>query len=76
MLQKLTQDHLVRFHNACRVVLRMCPDQYAKAYAAKGLYLQTMEEAKAQALYILSNTQQWRGLEARLTKAALKDLSR
>lgn len=76
MLQKLAQDSMVRFHNACRIVLRMCPDQYAKAYAARGLYMQTMEEAKAQCLYILYNTQHWRGLEARLTKAALKELSR
>lgn len=73
MLQ-LRNERLDRFHTACRVVLRHCPDEYAKAYADLGLISQTTEDISAYCLCILRNSKCWYGLEARLTKQALKEI--
>ena len=62
----------MNFHEACRQVLLHCPNEYAKAYANAGLDLNETREIQTQALYILCNTQHWRGTLARDVKAALR----
>ena len=54
-----------------RIVLRECRDEYAKAYA-KLIPSMTGEALRVQWLYVLSNTQTWRGPVARSVKAAVK----
>lgn len=65
------------FQECCRRVLTSCKDAYARSYAAAALdYGLTGEEARLQALYILTNAGGWRGDEARETKAFLKEFSK
>lgn len=61
-----------QFHNVCWEVINFCPNEYAKAYAKAGL-LMNGSEIPNQALYILSNTSNWRGEVARKTKAKLRE---
>lgn len=56
-------------------VLANAKDPYAKAYAKAGLGM-TGEEARVQALYVMSNLHSWRGDVARETKAFLKEFSK
>lgn len=64
------------FHDACRTVLRSASDGYAKAYANAGLNMYDREAIRVQCLYILGNLGQWRGDEARATKAIFKKFSK
>lgn len=61
--------------DALRMVVIKCPDQYAKAYALRGLPM-VGEDLKTQILYVLSNTGGWRGPEAKEVKAVLKEASK
>lgn len=65
------------FEQCCQFVLDECPDPYAKSYAAAGLgpEIQNEDYKRVQCLYILNNTNQWRGETARHVKANLKRLS-
>lgn len=66
-----------RFIAACRTVLTdPRTNAFAKAYAASGITCCRSEaEMRAQALYMLSNLQHWRGETARETKAVLKEFA-
>lgn len=61
-----------QFREACRMVLRKCPDEYAKSYASAGLTLVSLTEVKAQSLYILSNMTKWRGEDAAVCRQVFK----
>lgn len=63
------------YDEALRRVLTDAKDGYAKAYARAGLGM-TGEEARVQALYVMSNLSTWRGDVARETKAFLKEFSK
>lgn len=60
---------------AIQAVIDQAPDSYAKAYARAGLGM-TGEALRTQCLYILSNTQSWRGPLAREAKAILREASK
>lgn len=59
---------------AIEAVIKECPDEYAKAYAeaSRGMI---GHELNVQILYILSNTQYWRGERARSVKNVLKEFN-
>lgn len=70
---------LKRFHEACQKVLDAARlgqggrnMAYAASYAAHGLSVGDLKEARAQALYVLTNLGQWRGEEAAFVKGWLK----
>ncbi len=63
------------FNEACQRVIRSCPNRYAVAYAQAGKGMTDRHEIKTQALYILSNTSGWRGEEAKMVKATLKQFT-
>jgi hypothetical protein len=53
-----------------------CKNPYARSYAETGIALcVTREEIEVQCLYILNNISGWRGEEAKLVRAGLKDLT-
>ena len=53
-----------------------CKNQYARAYAEAGIaQCMTRDAIEVQALYILNNLSGWRGEEAKLVRAGLKDLT-
>jgi hypothetical protein len=61
---------------ALQWTVRLCPDGWAKAYAAKALeFLDTPDEChiKDQIPYILSNTTHWRGDFAKKVKIRLRE---
>lgn len=63
------------FQVACGAVLTECNDPYAKSYAAAGLTLVTCgrdDALPAQAMYILSNAQYWKGANAARIKSVLR----
>jgi len=49
--------------------------QYAKSYAHAGISMTDRKMIAVQALYILSNLAGWRGDEARMVKATLKQFA-
>lgn len=59
------------FHQACKIIYMTCPNLIAKSYARAGLSLTTCEAQEAQALYILSNLNFWRGEEAKAIRSFL-----
>ena len=63
---------VTRFRAACRLIKNDCPDTYAKAYATRGMDMQTEGEISSQIDYLLSNIRYWRGLEAKHVKSELK----
>jgi len=60
------------FHDCCSLILRHCPNQYAKGYARAGLTLHGSEAQRVQCLYLLNNIKNWRGDVAKAVRAALK----
>jgi hypothetical protein len=64
------------FTEACQRVIAHCPNEYAKRYAREGLKMTDRGEIAYQALYILSNTVTWRGDEAKMVKAALREFGK
>lgn len=57
---------------AFQEVLDDCPNGFAKAYAKAGLGLTEREDVRVQILYVLNNTQQWRGDQAKRVKNTLR----
>lgn len=67
---------ITNFHDACKVVFMGCPNLIAKSYARTGLSLTTSDAQEAQALYILSNINFWRGEDAKLVRAWLRKFAK
>ena len=63
------------FYDACRLVLKHCKDTYAKSYAKAGLQMADEDMIRCQCLYILSNTNHWRGDLARAAKDVFREAS-
>ena len=70
----------MNFIEACKIVVRECPDGYAKTYAKAGLNLdreygqdQLEQAQRVQALYILTNMTKWRSPNATRVRVFLKD---
>ncbi len=64
---------------AGRLVIKECPNEYAKEYARNINIAEAMygdPGVKTQALYILSNITHWRGDTAKAVRAFLKDYTR
>ena len=62
---------------ALRDAVEYCKDQYAVAYARRALDNGMRgEELRGQVLYVLSNTNHWRGELARNAKIVLREFSR
>ena len=62
-------------NEAVKAVKDHCPDQYARVYAeamGQAIEMGGTEGMKVQLVYILSNTQQWRGEMARRAKTAIR----
>ena len=66
--------NVATFHKLCKTVIQSAnADDYAKSYAMRGLHICEDQHAiRSQILYILSNLDYWRGVEARETKLAFK----
>lgn len=71
------------FTECCQRVIRAAAKrpqaaglQFAASYAQSGLRLYEREAIRAQALYILDNLSGWRGDEARMVKAQLKEFGK
>jgi hypothetical protein len=61
--------------DAMQAVVEHCPDPYAQSYARAAhatWMLHGLDSMRDQAMYVLSNAQQWRGSLARATKEVLK----
>jgi hypothetical protein len=72
----------VAFQECCQRVIRAAKEakphnmiQYARTYAEAGLGMHDRHSIKSQALYILSNLGTWRGEEAKMVKAQLKEFA-
>ena len=64
-----------KFYRACQLIVDNSDKKavnWAVNYAKYGLTVTNEEEAKVQALYILSNIQHWRGEVAKDARALLK----
>ena len=66
------------FHKACQLIVDNSDEKavnWAVNYAKYGLTVTNEQEAKVQALYILSNIQYWRGEVAKDARALLKSFT-
>lgn len=68
----MTPTPITDIQDAINLVLTLCKDEYAKAYAAASRGM-TGKELYVQVLYITGNLATWRGDEARATKAYFKE---
>lgn len=64
------------FADACKIVVRECPNAEAKSYARAGQSMTSDEEIRTQGLYILSNMQQWHSPNAQRVRIYLKELTK
>jgi len=62
-----------KFYRACNLIIKYCPNEYAKAYARAGLTI-GIDDIETQKLYILSNLSHWRGETATEVKSLLKEV--
>ena len=74
-LEITTLQYNMAFRAACAVVMRKCPNEYAKSYARAGLSLDSIGARQTQCLCILNNIQYWRGEDAKTVRGILKALS-
>jgi len=63
------------FNEACQIILKTCPNNYAKAYARAGLSMTDRNDIAVQAIYILSNTSHWHGDMSRVVKNTLREFA-
>lgn len=71
----------MNFLEACKIVVRECPDGYAKGYAREGQNLpypsSELEHAQqVQAIYILTNMTKWRSPNATRVRMFLKEFTK
>lgn len=67
----------MEIRKALEVVVKECPNPYAKTYADAALALGMVgEELRVQCLYVLSNITHWRGPKAKDVRATLKEASK
>lgn len=84
MSKLLNETGTLAFTECCLRVIRASQAQktptamihYAASYAAAGRHMHDRSAIRVQALYILNNLQGWRGEEARLVKAQLREFAR
>jgi len=66
---------MLSFEQCCRLILKHCPNGYARAYAKRGLEMGADAHA-TQALYLLSNTARWRTGPGRAVNTSLREIAR
>lgn len=65
------------FQGACALVVKGCPNPYARAYAEAGLGMIGQQDAEyTQALYILCNIGHWRGQDATAVRKFLNEFTK
>lgn len=81
MTQPIHETGTLAFTECCMRVIRAASRsqganlQFAASYAQAGKHTHSREFIRVQALYILNNLSGWRGDEARMVKAQLKEFA-